>query len=77
MRVIETFVKYVPREKIPADAKWFMQDKNGDLKCSKVNEKPRYSSYLWIRGIVILAITLTYWHHYHPTQPKQSLPVKN
>ena len=25
MRVIETFVKFVPREKIPADAKWFVQ----------------------------------------------------
>lgn len=25
MRVIETFVKHVPRENIPADAKWFVQ----------------------------------------------------
>lgn len=56
MRVIETFVKYVPREKIPADAKWFMQDgDDGLLKCSN-DKRPKishtFSPFWWDRGIV-------------------------
>ena len=54
MRVIEMFVTFVPRERIPADAKWFMQDgDDGLLKCSKgkMPEK-KYSRvpFWWDRG---------------------------
>ena len=49
MRVIETFVKHVPREKLPADAKWFMQDGDGELKSSPENGKPYYVSRVWMR----------------------------
>ena len=52
MRVIETFVTSVPREEIPGDAKWFMQDgESGLLKFSVDRKKPDRSPIrdMWVR----------------------------
>lgn len=49
MRVIETFVTSVPREKIPADAKWFMQDGDRSLKSCRGKICPKYTLPIWIR----------------------------
>lgn len=49
MKVIETFVKYVPREKIPEGAKWFVQDNDGELKCSNDLNKPSRGIFAWTR----------------------------
>lgn len=49
MRVIETFVKFVPREKIPADANWFAQGSiGGELLGSYDEEKPYNDAIWWI-----------------------------
>lgn len=56
MRVIETFVTSVPREKIPADAKWFMQDVHTEnIKFSRFDEKPTISIHhnQWFRGPIL------------------------
>ena len=53
MRVIEAFVKYVPREDIPDDAKWFIQDgESGLLKFSTDRKKPERSAIrdMWVRN---------------------------
>ena len=48
MRVIETFVTSVPREKIPAYAKWFMQSiNNGVLLISDGEVKPVNIGNIW------------------------------
>lgn len=52
MRVIETFVKYVPREAIPTDAKWFMQDDSGELKSSPFEREPESYNGWWCRGSI-------------------------
>lgn len=69
MKVIETFVEYVPREKIPADAKWFIQDgDDGLLKCSN-DKKPEISHsrspFWWNRGI-FASQNSDYWFDRYP-----------
>ncbi|QHJ85823.1 MAG: hypothetical protein [Caudoviricetes sp.] len=50
MRVIETFVTTVPREKIPEDANWFMQDwQDGLLKVSESVDLPEKGRNVWLR----------------------------
>ena len=51
MRVIEAFVKYIPREEIPDDAKWLIQDSDGEVKSSSSHTKPEMEAGVWQRGL--------------------------
>ena len=53
MKLIETWVQNVQREEIPADAKWFVQDRDdGLLKFSRFDKKPTGGNNSWYRGTV-------------------------
>lgn len=50
MKLLELIVKNVKREDIPLNAKWFVQDRDGEIKSSESNKKPIKPGNVWIRG---------------------------
>lgn len=50
MKLLEMIVNNVKREDIPLNAKWFVQDRDGEIKSSSSNEKPVKPGNVWIRG---------------------------
>lgn len=52
MKLLELIVKNVKREDIPSNAKWFVNDKDGEVKSSESENKPKMDDCgVWMRDI--------------------------